>query len=287
MVFAMTDQVQFLKNYGPWALVAGASEGLGEAFAEELAARGFSLALVARREDKLNTMARRLEQAYGTSVRCLVADLALPETALAISARCSDINIGLLIYNAAFAPVGDFTTTALDRVRQVVAVNVRGSVDLLHTFLPRFRARDRAGIVLMSSLAGDHGSPYIATYAASKAFITALAQGLWHELRPDGVDVTACIAGAVRTPGFAQVMHSGNSREAPGTLDAAVVARAALQALGRTPVVVPGSVNRLARFLMRRVLPAKVAIRIMASSTSGLGVAPTAQENTAKERTHG
>lgn len=298
---------RFTTRYGPWALVAGASEGLGAAFADALAACGLNLVLVARRKSVLRTVAGKLEHVYHVSVRCVVADLAVAEARQTVSDTCNDIDLGLIVYNAAYAPVGCFERAELGAVHQAVAVNVVGPLDLLHALLPGLKARTRAGVVLMSSLAGDQGAPRIATYAATKAFTTALAHGLWHELRPDGVDVTACVAGAVRTPGYTQAARTAGprkgrtfqesrepreGREAPGTLDAPAVVRTALKALDRKPVVVPGSTNKIARFFMRRLLPVRAAVSIMAASTRNVGAGPTpengpAQQKTGKEYTGG
>jgi short-subunit dehydrogenase len=120
--------------------------------------------------------------------------------------------------------------------------------------------------VLMSSMAGNQGTARIAAYAASKAFNRVLAEGLWEELAPRGIDVIACCAGAVRTPGYANTA----GRDAPGTLDADRVAERTLAALGRGPIVIPGFVNRLAAALMGRILPRRAAIRIMAGTTRRL-----------------
>jgi uncharacterized protein len=126
--------------------------------------------------------------------------------------------------------------------------------------------RGRGALVLMSSLAGFQGSPKLAAYASSKAFLTVLAESLWAELRPQGVDVLACCAGAIRTPGYAQALK----KEAPGTLDPSEVVRQALAALGKQPVVIPGAVNKLAAFFLRRLATRKRAIAIMGSSVEGL-----------------
>ena len=119
----------------------------------------------------------------------------------------------------------------------------------------------------MSSLAGLQGSPNIVTYAATKAFNTILAEGLWKELKPLGVDVLGCVAGAILTPGYRE---AGNVKPAPGTLDAAAVAAETLDALGKGPTVVPGAVNKVARFLLTRLLSRRAAIAIMAKNTGGL-----------------
>ena len=128
--------------------------------------------------------------------------------------------------------------------------------------------RGRGGLVLMSSLAGFQGAPNIAAYAASKAFNTTLGESLWSELSPLGVDVTVCCAGAIRTPGYAAASAAG--AEAPGTLDAGRVAADALNGLGRGPVVVPGTLNKIARFLLGRLLSRRAAIGLMAQSTRTL-----------------
>jgi hypothetical protein len=251
---------------------------LGAAFAAELARRGFNLVLVARREGVLRELADDLHRRTGSEIRPLVGDLAHEETLRAITEVCEELDVGLLVYNAALAPRGSFSEASAQELRGAVAVNVAGPVELVHglvSLLERRTRGSRAGIVLMSSLAGDQGSPGVATYAATKAFTTVLGQGLWHELRPQGIDVTVCVAGAVRTPGLAAAREAGSGGgggggEAPGTLDPDVVARAALSGLGKKAVVVPGVVNRIARFVMRRLLPSRATIAIMASSTQSL-----------------
>lgn len=256
----------FAAKYGPWAVVAGASEGLGAAFAEALAARGMNLVLLARRAELLREVAESLRARHKIEVRDEVCDLARPDLASALEALTFGIDIGLAIYNAAYVPIGGFTGTSIDALLRVVDVNVRGPLIFSRIFAPRMVARGRGGIVLMSSLAGFQGAPRIAAYAASKAFNIILGESMWSELRPHGVDVVVSCAGAIRTPGFAKTA----TRDAPGTLDASVVAERTLDALGLGPLVVPGAVNRLARFVMGRMLPRRSAIGIMARSTKEL-----------------
>jgi uncharacterized protein len=124
-------------------------------------------------------------------------------------------------------------------------------------------ARGRGGLILMSSLAGQQGSPGIAVYAATKAFDAVLAEGLWAELRPHGVDVLACIPGAVATPG----LERNSSGRAPGTVTPDVVAAAALKALGRKPRVVPGTMMRLSAVFMSHLIPRRTAINIIARAS--------------------
>lgn len=232
------------------AVVAGASEGLGAAFVRALAARGHDVLAIARRPEPLAALAAEVP-----GVEPLAADLADGAFAGALRGRTFDI----AVYNAAFSPRGPFLDAGEADALRAADVNVRGPLRFVHAVAPAMVARGRGGIVLMSSLAGNQGSPRLAAYAASKAFTTTLAESLWSELRPHGVDVVACVAGAVRTPGYAVALD----RDAPGTLDPEAVAEAALGALGRGPVVVPGATNRVASFVMRRLLPRRAAIRIM------------------------
>ena len=261
-----TGPSSFASKYGPWAVVAGASEGLGAAFAAALAARGLHLLLLARRAAHLQAVADRLRASTKVEVRTEVCDMARADQPGALKALTSDLDIGLVVYNAAYAPVGDLVSRPLNDLLQVVDVNIRAPLVFARTLAPKMVARGRGGIVLMSSLAGYQGAPRIATYAASKAFNIVLGEGLWSELRPHGVDVVVSSAGAIRTPGYARAA----SKDAPGTLDGEVVAEKTLDALGRGPVVVPGAVNRVARFVLGRVLPRRTAIDIFARSTKEL-----------------
>jgi len=256
----------FVGRYGPWAAVAGASEGLGAAFADALAARGLNLFLMARRADVLEGVAERIRRERGVATRCLAIDMADPGLGGALDAATADLELGLLVYNAAFAPVGTFLDLPEASLLQAVDVNVRGPVVFVRRLAPALRARGRGAVILMSSLSGLQGSPRIATYAASKAFNTILAEGLWGELREHGIDVLASCAGAIRTPGYAGTA----TREAPGTLDPEEVVRWTLAALGRGPRVVPGWLNGVAALLTARLLPRGLAVRLMAANTKDL-----------------
>ena len=256
----------FIQTYGPWALIAGASEGIGAAYARALAARGLNLFVVARRQGPLEQLAGSLRREFGVDVLCRCGDLAQAEFLDELVSACSELDLGLLVYNAAHSPIGDFVDVSHDDLMRVVDVNVRGPVALVRALVPQMMSRGRGGVVLMSSLAGVTGAPRVAAYAASKAFNRILAQSLWYELKGHNVDVVACISGAARTPGYSQAAD----KDAPGTLDPEQVVEQALRALGRRPAVVPGVVNRLADVLLSRLLSRKTAIDLMGASTSGV-----------------
>jgi hypothetical protein len=260
----------FVEKYGKWALVAGASEGMGAEFARQLAARGLDVVLVARRASLLDALAAELRQAFGVQVRALPIDLSSPEAAEAIVAATSDLQLGLLVYNAALSPVGRFVDQTLEENLRALEVNVRTPTALAHHFGRAFAARGRGGLMLLSSLTAFQGSPWVTTYGATKSYNLALAEGLWFELREAGVDVLAVCAGATSTPNLLKAAPGG----APGMLTPAEVARDALDALGLRPLTIPGWFNRLASFLMRHLLPRTVTISIMGNQTRGLHLPP-------------
>jgi short-subunit dehydrogenase len=263
----MTPRIEaFRERYGEWGLVAGASEGLGAAFAEALARKGLGLILLARRADVLETLASRLRSEHRVEVRTVACDLAAPTFAERVTDSTRDLDVGVAVYNAAFSFVAPLLDRPLEDALRVVDVNIRGPLVLVHTLVPRMIARGRGAVVLMSSLAGFQGAPRLAAYAASKAFTTVLGESLWAELAPSGVDVVASCAGAIRTPGYARTLQ----KEAPGTLDATEVAERTLAALGHGPLVIPGATNRLASHFMRRLLSRRQAVGIMGKSVRGL-----------------
>ena len=253
----------FRARYGPWAVVAGASSGLGEAFAEGLAARGLNMVLVARRAELLASVADGLRARHGVDARCVELDLASPELWARLSREVADLEIGCLVYNAALSLIGPFLEQSIEDKLRVLDLNCRGPLVLADGFGRAMAERGRGGIVLMTSLAGSQGSPLVATYAATKAFNLVLAEGLWEELGRRGVDVLGCRAGAIRTPAYVAT----HPKHDPPMMEASAVAEAALRALGRTPCTVPGFVNRLGAFVMNRLLPRRAAIRLIARST--------------------
>ncbi len=268
---------RFVSSYGSWALVAGASEGMGEQFARQLATRGLNLFLVARRREVLEALATDIAGKSGVEVRVLPSDLSKPESLHEIERATADCEIGLLVYNAAVSVIGSFLDHSIEEYRAELEVNCRRPLELAHLFARPMAQRRRGAILLMSSLAGTQGSPYIAHYGATKAWNTVMAEGLWGELSEYGVDVLTCRAGATRTPKYLRG-SGGDSRSGfvPEMEPADVVAEA-LAALGRTPSMVPGRVNRVAATLMQRLLPRRTAVTVMGRASRGAGVGKEAR----------
>src|SRR5215216_2363249 len=264
--------MNFVQRYGPWAIVAGASEGLGAEYANELARRGLNLILIARREELLQALAKQLSEKYKIRAKPLVLDLSLPDAAEQLIERTMDFDIGLLVYNAAYSAVGPLLEHTMHEHMLELHTNIHTPYKLVYLLGQHLLQRGRGGIVLMSSLSAFQGSAYISTYAATKAFNIVLAESLWEEWRPRGVDVLVCVSGAVKTPNYVASEPEQTGRFSDSTMEPDQVVREAMDALGRQPFVIPGSMNRFASFVMRHLLPRKVAIRFMGRVLRGMYV---------------
>lgn len=262
--------MNFKEKYGSWAVIAGASEGLGAEFARQLALRGLNLVLVARRADVLEHLRQDIAL-LGVHVRTVTADLARDNALSLVTVSTHDLEVGLLVYNAAFTPLGPFLEQSLADKLHAIDVNVRGPVSFAHHFGRAMAARKRGGVMLLSSLTAFGGTPYASTYGATKAFNLALAEGLWVELRASRVDVLSVCAGATATPNFLRATPNG----APGMLAPQAVVSNALHSLGRQPVTIPGLLNRVVSWVVRRWLSRRIAAVLVGGQTRKLQ--PTAR----------
>lgn len=252
----------FRARYGPWALVAGASEGLGAEFARQLAQRGLHLILIARREKELTGLSGRLRKRFAVEVRALVFDLEEGNLTDFLQRTISDTNVGLMVYNAAFSTIAPFLQASVAQHQKVLDVNCRAPVTMVHYFGEKLVARGHGGIILMSSVSAFQGAPYLATYAASKAFNLHLGEALAFELQPHGIDVLVSCAGATHTPNYVKSQPQASGFFQPPVLSPETVVRETLQALGKKEVVIPGRMNRFNRFIMSRLLSRKLAVRL-------------------------
>jgi short-subunit dehydrogenase len=263
----------FRARYGRWALIVGGSDGLGAAFATELAGRGLDLILVARRGNVLDEVATRLHDTFGVEVRTLVLDAAASGAADEIARHTADLDVGLVVCNAALSPTGAFLDAPADELDRVLDLNCRFATHLARLFGARLVERGRGGLVFLSSAAGFQGTAMIAQYAATKAYLRVLAEALWVELAPHGVDALVTCPGRVHTPTFdgsrPQALGRYN-RLAPPVMAAEPVVRETLAALGRQPVVIPGRLNRLAAFAAVRLLPRRSAVTLASDATRSM-----------------
>jgi short-subunit dehydrogenase len=236
---------------------------LGAAYARELASRGLNLLLIARREELLQALAKELAEQYKVRTKPLVLDLSVHDAAEQIIQHTMDLNIGLLVYNAAFSAVGPFLQGSMEDHMRELHTNIHSPFKLAYLLGQHLLRRGQGGILLMSSLSAFQGAAYISMYAATKAFNIVLAESLWEEWRTQGVDVLVCITGAVKTPNYVASEPKPTGRFSDATMQPERVAQEALAALGRQPYVIPGRLNRFASFVMRYLLPRKIAIKFM------------------------
>jgi short-subunit dehydrogenase len=231
---------QFLRKYGPWALVTGASDGVGQASAKLLASMGLNLVLVARSQEKLAHLAKQFANENNIQVRVLALDLSVAEAAEELKLATSDLEIGLLIASAGFGSSGKFLDANEVTELQMLNVNCNAVlVQCLH-FGKLMAQKQKGGLILLSSVLAFQGTPYSANYGATKAYIQSFAEGIADEFQAHGVDVLSVAPGPIAS-GFAQRanMVLGQS------LAPDVVAKQAIDSLGKRRLVRPGALSKL------------------------------------------
>ncbi len=258
----------YLRRFGQWAMVAGASEGLGASYCEELAHKGMNLIMVDVLINEMESLAFRLENNYGIKTRRVVMDLALKEAPHRCMEVINELGCRLLIYNAAYSRVKPFLSADPEEPDIYVDVNVRTPLKLVHAFVQRLKAdNNTGGILLMSSLAGLWGTKLVAIYSGTKAFNLLLAEALSHELKPYNIMISACCAGATATPGYLGT-NPDNGILKHFVMDPRRVASIALNNLGKKTMIIPGFSNRLSYFLLTRILPRRLSVK-MVNNTMG------------------
>ena len=257
MINIPRPEVSLKHRFGPTALITGASDGIGRAFAIQLAEQGFDLILIARRETALKDLALQLEDGFSVDVQVLALDLSRPAATAKIIALTESEQVGLVVAAAGFGSVGPFLEQDIASEGNMVDLNCRSVIELIHGVGQRMSARGRGGIILLGSLVGFQGAPYSATYAATKGFVQSFAEGLAPELKAQGVSVLAVAPAQVET-GFAA--RAGMQMSKAATPD--TVARGALAALGKRGTVRPGF---LAKFLggSLSILPRWGRVRVL------------------------
>lgn len=253
----------FRLRYGPLALVTGASSGIGQGFAEELAARGLDLVLVARRRERLEALADQLGARHGTAVTVLPLDLSRADAPARMLDATEGMDIGLVVSNAGFGLKGPHEQMEPSVMTDMLMVNCHVPMQLTRGFIPRLRARGRGGIILTSSVEALIGCPNSASYSATKAFVSALGEALWAELRPHGIELLTLCPGATDTEAVAK---QGIDKTMLADLKSAgEVARLALDAIELGPTFFPSEYYK-ASFEQLLALPRREALMAMASS---------------------
>jgi len=255
---------QFKEKYGPWALITGASRGLGAEFAIECAGRGLNLILVATNETLLRQMKDLIEKSHGVEVRTVALDLGREDILGVLAEAVKGCEIGLLVCNAGISSVKPFLKQEQAELLQQFYVNARSTLLLTRYFGELMKSKKRGGIILLSSASALYGTAYSANYAGTKAYNLILGESLWYELKKEGVDVLGFMPGCTRTPGFDK--HNPRPGLFVPVMSAEETVADALKSLGRRPSRIAGFANRLAYFLLGRFLPRRGAINAVSGS---------------------
>ncbi len=246
----------FKSKYGPWALVTGASDGIGRAVAKELAGLGINVVLVARNKTKLDELSREIET-NKVQTKVISLDLSLPDANSKLFAQTAGMDIGLLCAIAGYGSSGNFLDSEISTELNMLDLNCRAVIEQAHHYGRLLKARGKGGMILMGSIFSFQGVPGSANYAATKSYTQSLAEGLHYELKPLGIDVLSAAPGPVRS-GFADRADMKMSQ----TDQPAIVAQQILAALGHSVTVRPGPVSKLLGYSLG-TLPRSLRIKML------------------------
>jgi short-subunit dehydrogenase len=250
-----------LKNkYGQWACVLGAAEGLGAAFSRVLASEGFNLMLVDIDNSKLKKTGEFIRSNYNVETVILIQDLSETQRVTSIIEQIKALDCRFMIYNAAYGPVKPFLSNTPEELDLYQNINMNTTLHLVYQFIEMHLNRP-SGILLLSSLAGFRGTQFVVPYAATKAFLWNLAEGLYYEFKDQHLDISVCVAGATDTPNF----RSTNPKKglfSPKPMNPELVAKEAIRYFGKKLFIVPGFSNKMAHLILSRVLPRQWASAI-------------------------
>jgi short-subunit dehydrogenase len=258
----------FKQQYGSWALVTGAAMGLGAEFALQIAQKGISIIAVDNNKEALEATAQRIKTETQVDVRSIHLDLARADFLEVLLPQIEDCEVGLLVNNAGISKIGYFAPQSKAFLAQQLHINTKVVLLLTHHFTQQMQVRKRGGIIILSSGAGELSSAYNAVYSATKAFDLKLAESLWAELKPFGVDVLGFMPGPTKTPGYIAQGGDGNGSM---VMSATTSVQQALKALGKSPNYVAGSfLMRFGHYFLTRFLSTKLRIKIVSSQIKTL-----------------
>jgi len=264
MTLSSSEKTRLKSKYGPWALVTGASSGIGRELATLLAEAGLHLVLHGRDEQKLKQVAADLGKKNGISTKAIVADLSEQDGVEKVIEAAKGLELGLLVASAGFGTSGSFLRSSLLAEQNMLRVNCEALLILTHYFSQQFVRQQRGGIILLSSMVAFQGVPFSANYAATKAYVQSLAEALAVELKPHGVDVLAAAPGPVESRFAGRADMKMSMAMTPQQVGVPI-----LKALGRTSTVLPGALTKLLVYSLRTV-PRWGKVRIMKQVMRGM-----------------
>jgi len=238
----------FLEKYGSWAVITGASSGIGVEFAKQIAALGLNTVLVARRKARLEALAKELESQYKIKTLCVECDVAEDGFQNIILDATKDLEVGLMVNNAGINCEGQFFRGDLNRNMQMIQVNMKAPFVLAYEYGKKFVEQKRGGIIFTSSISAFNAHPYLSHYAATKAYILSLAESMNYEFKDKNVDVIALC------PGMTKSEMTKGMKDGPMLMEAAPVVKIGLDSLGKEAYVVPGFLNKTQVFINSRLL---------------------------------
>ena len=249
------------KRFGPWALVTGASSGIGREFARQIAASGINVVLVARREALLNEVGKAIAEDFKVQFRTVVTDLSQAGFLENLAKATDDLDIGLVVSNAGTGNPGEFLKIDREELESLLRLNTLAHLDIAHHFGQKLASRGRGGLLLVGAMGASNGLPYMANDGAAKAYVHSFGEALHVELKPLGVYVTVLPPGATETPVIAKLgLRPDTMPMKPMKVEQCV--SEGLKALEENrSMIIPGRLNRI----MNALVPRSVARRMMAS----------------------
>lgn len=246
----------FKAKFGPWAVVTGASSGIGTGFARALAAKGMSVVLAARRADLLKELADELEGAHGVGTAVVATDLTQSGAIDDLRTATDSLDVGLLVSNAGAAALGAMLRVDVDKLAAMLRLNTEAHLRLSHHYGQRLVSRGGGGILFVGSMGAMHGMPLGGNYSGAKAYVHNFGQALNYELRDTGVNATVLVPGNTRTPGLTERTDIDMSKMPGPAMEVKQVVAIGLKALKRNkPLVIAGAPNRVLDTVTRRLLP--------------------------------
>ncbi len=258
----------FKEKYGPWALITGASRGIGAGFARQCAASGLNVVLVATNELLLKEQQHFIESNYRVEAQIVVLDLCREDIVNKLAPATGDKEIGLLVCNAGVATVQTFISQPEEELLRQFHLNARSALMLTRHYAADMVRNKRGGIILVSSASAMNGTAYSANYAGTKAYNLILAESLWYELKNHNVDVLGFMPGCTKTPGFER--HDPHPGAFVPVMDVEETVAEALHALGRYPSRIAGLTNRLSYLFMGLFASRRQAIRLVSRSMKNI-----------------
>lgn len=240
--------MSFKEKYGPWALVTGASSGLGVEYADQLAKKGLNLILIARREEMMSELAEKIQNKYPIQVKIIPLDLSKEGFYSELSEKIGDLEIGLVVNNAGMNSEGHFYRADLDRNIQMIRLNMEAPFIIAFEMGKKLIERGKGGIIFTASSSSFQATPYLSHYGATKAYLLSLAESMNYEFKDKGVDVIALC------PGMTESEMTKSMKGSPLVMKAAPVVKLALDNLGKEAYVVPGFGNKIQAFMTQRIL---------------------------------